>query len=388
MGVANSRTERRLAAILSADVVGYSRLMGADEAGTLARLKALRVGVIDPVIAGHNGRIVKLMGDGALVEFASAVDAVACAVEVQRRVAEADDGPEDQRIAFRVGVNLGDVIVEGDDIYGDGVNIAARLQEIADAGGVAISANAHEQVEGKLDAAFDDLGERRLKNIAKPVRVYRARLGGGVGERMAPPPEFLPLPEKPSIAVLPFVNLSSDAEQEYFSDGITEDIITALARVRWLFVISSNSSFTYKGGAADLKRVADELGVRYVLEGSVRRGGGGTGCASPPSSSRRAPTTTSGPNASTATWRTSSRCKTRSPIPSSPPSCLRSTKPRGRAPSASRWPASTPGTSICAASGTCSGGWATIYARRRRCSERPSTSTRASPWLMRDWHAR
>ena len=273
MGVANSRTERRLAAILSADVVGYSRLMGADEAGTLARLKALRLHVIDPVTAGHGGRIVKLMGDGALVEFASAVDAVACAVAVQRRVAEADDDPEDRRIAFRIGVNLGDVIVDGDDIYGDGVNIAARLQEIADVGGVAISANAHEQVEGKLDAAFDDLGERRLKNIAKPVRVYRARLDGGAGQGVAAPPESLPLPGKPSIAVLPFTNMSGDAEQEYFSDGVTEDIITALARVRWLFVISSNSSFTYKGGASDLKRVAAELGVRYVLEGIVRRAG-------------------------------------------------------------------------------------------------------------------
>ena len=273
MGVAKFRTERRLAAILSADMVGHSRMMGADEAGTLARLKALRLQVIDPVIAGHGGRIVKLMGDGALVEFASAVDAVACAVAVQRAVAKADDGPEDRHIVFRIGVNLGDVIVEGDDIYGDGVNIAARLQEIADPGGVAISANAHEQVEGKLDTAFDDLGERRLKNIAKPVRVYRARLDGSVGERAAAPTEALALPDKPSIAVLPFTNMSGDSEQEYFSDGITEDIITALSHVRWLFVISSNSSFTYKGGAADLKRVADELGVRYVLEGSVRRAG-------------------------------------------------------------------------------------------------------------------
>ena len=262
--------QRRLAAILAADVVGYSRLMGADEAGTLARLKALRKDVVDPRIAEHGGRIVKLMGDGTLVEFGSVVGAVECALEIQRAmVAHNAEVPEDQRIEFRMGINLGDVIVDGDDINGDGVNVAARLEGLAEPGGLCVSGVVHGQVEGKLDLAFDDLGEQQVKNIAKPVRVYRARLDAGDAAGSKP----LPLPDKPSIAVLPFTNMSGDAEQEYFSDGITEDIITELSRFPTLFVIARNSSFTYKGRAAKVQEIGRELGVQYVVEGSVRRAG-------------------------------------------------------------------------------------------------------------------
>jgi adenylate cyclase len=264
------RVARRLVAILAADVVGYSRLMGADEAGTLARLKALRKDVIDPRIAEHGGRIVKLMGDGALVEFGSVVDAVHCALEIQHAmVAHNAEVPEDQRIEFRMGVNLGDVIVDGADIYGDGVNVAARLEALAEPGGLYVSGVVHGQVEGKLDLAFDDLGEQQFKNIAKPVRVYRARLDAGAAAGSGP----LALPDKPSIAVLPFANMSGDPEQEYFSDGITEDIITELSRFPTLFVIARNSSFTYKGRAAKVQDIGRELGVQYVVEGSVRRAG-------------------------------------------------------------------------------------------------------------------
>ena len=268
--VTQARVERRLAAILAADVVGYSRLMGADEAGTLARLQALRAEAVDPAIAEHNGRMVKLMGDGALVEFGSVVDAVACAVAVQNAVAEAGgELSADQRIVFRIGVNLGDVIVEGDDIYGDGVNVASRLQEIAEPGGVCISGSVFEQIKGKLDAAFDDMGAQDVKNIAEPVRAYR-----WAGCLTAPPvAASLALPDKPSIAVLPFDNMSDDPAQEFFADGIAEDIIAALSRFHWFFVISRNSSFTYKGKAVDVKQAARELGVQYVLEGSVRKAG-------------------------------------------------------------------------------------------------------------------
>ncbi len=262
--------QRRLAAILSADVAGYSRLMGEDEAGTLAALKAHRAEFIDLEIAARGGRIVKLMGDGALVEFASVVDAVECAVAVQRGMAERNaDVPEDTRIAFRVGVNLGDIIVEGDDIYGDGVNVAARIQEIAAPGGVALSSVAHDQVEGKIEAAFEDAGEHDLKNVAKPVRVFRWADGAAAPVREAP----LALPDKPSIAVLPFTNMSGDPEQEYFSDGISEDIITALSKFRSLFVIARNSSFAFKGQSVDVKELSKRLGVRYLVEGSVRRAG-------------------------------------------------------------------------------------------------------------------
>ncbi|MFQ5954413.1 MAG: tetratricopeptide repeat protein [Kiloniellales bacterium] len=266
--------ERRLTAILAADVVGYSRLMEADEAGTHERLKTHRQQSIDPEIAEHHGRIVKLMGDGALVEFASVVDAVRCASKIQAAMVDRNAGvPEDRRIEFRIGINLGDVIVEGDDIYGEGVNVAARLQELAEPGCVCISGVVYEQVQGKLDLAFEDLGQQTVKNIAKPVRVYRLNPGAVAAAGKAGPesPPALELPDKPSIAVLPFVNMSGDPEQEFFADGIAEDLITALSRFRWFFVISRNSSFTYKGMAVDVKRVARELGVRYMLEGSVRR---------------------------------------------------------------------------------------------------------------------
>ena len=261
---------RRLAAILAADVAGYSRLMGADEEGTLARLNAHRRALLDPKIAEHGGRIVKTTGDGLLAEFPSVVDAVRCAVELQRGMAERNAAiPAAERIEFRVGINLGDVIVEGDDIFGDGVNIAARLEGLAEPGGVLISNTVHDQVRDRLPFAFTDLGEQRVKNIARPVWVYRVT----AQEKPMPDYSALPLPDKPSIAVLPFQNISGDPEQEYFVDGMVEEIITALSRIRWLFVIARNSSFTYKGHAVDVKRVGRELGVRYVLEGSVRKGG-------------------------------------------------------------------------------------------------------------------
>jgi adenylate cyclase len=282
---------RRLAAILAADVVGYSRLIGADETGTLERLKLIRAGLIDPNIAEHKGRIVKTTGDGMLVEFASVVDAVRCASEVQFAMAERNAGVlPAQRLDFRIGVHQGDIVVEDGDIFGDGVNVAARLEGLAEAGGICVSARVQEDAAGRLDLAFEDLGEQALKNIARKVRVYRvgprvsspdtptlpspASGGGwGAGEMQAVQPA-LALPEKPSIAVLPFANMSGDPEQEYFADGMVEEIITALSRIRWLFVIARNSSFTYKGQPVDVKQVGRELGVRYVLEGSVRKAGG------------------------------------------------------------------------------------------------------------------
>jgi len=262
---------RRLAAILAADVAGYSRLMGADEEGTLERLKALRRELVDPKIAEHHGRIVKTTGDGLLVEFASVVDAVRCAVAVQQEMPERNTAvAADTRIELRIGINLGDVIVEGDDLYGDGVNIAARLEALADAGGVFVSNTVHDHVRDRLPFVFEDLGEQQVKNIARPVRVYRVRDASSANN---PSVAALPLPDRPSIAVLPFANMSGDPEQEYFADGMVEEIITALSRIRWLFVIARNSSFTYKGQAVDVKQVGRELGVRYVLEGSVRKAG-------------------------------------------------------------------------------------------------------------------
>ncbi len=268
--------QRRLAAILAADVVGYSRLMGEDESGTLARLKAHRRELIDPAIAARGGRMVKLMGDGALVEFASVVDAVQCAVEIQTAMAERNaEVPEGRRIAFRIGINLGDVIVEGEDIYGDGVNVAARLEGLAAPGGVCVSGKVHDEVLGKLDVGFEDQGEQPVKNIARPVRVYRilanaaAADGTPASERRAP----AALPDKPSIVVLALQNMSADPEQEYFADGIAEDIITDLSKVSGLLVIARNSAFAYKGRAADLRQVCRELGVRHALEGSVRKAG-------------------------------------------------------------------------------------------------------------------
>jgi adenylate cyclase len=259
---------RKLAAILAADVAGYSRLMGSDEEGTLERLKAHRRELIDPKIAEHHGRIVKTTGDGMLVEFASVVDAVRCAVEVQRQMSEQNtEVASDQRIEFRVGINLGDIIIDGDDIYGDGVNIAARLEAMAEPGTVCVSAGAWEQARGKVPFGADDFGEHQLKNIERPVRVFRITSGASATVTRTP----LPLPDKPSIAVLPFQNMSGDPEQEYFADGIVEEITTALSRFRSLFVIARNSSFTYKARAIDVKQVGRELGARYVLEGSVRK---------------------------------------------------------------------------------------------------------------------
>jgi len=264
---------RRLAAILAADVAGYSRLMGDDEEGTLERLKALRRELVDPKIAEHRGRIVKATGDGLLVEFASVVDAVRCAVEVQQAMPERNVGvAADSRIELRIGINLGDVIVEADDLYGDGVNIAARIEALADAGGVFVSNTVHDQVRDRLPFTFEDLGEQQVKNIVRPVRVYRVNDTGAAAK--SPLPAALPLPDKPSITVLPFANMSGDPEQEYFADGMVEEIITTLSRIRWLFVIARNSSFTYKSQAVDVKQVGRELGVRYVLEGSVRKAGG------------------------------------------------------------------------------------------------------------------
>ncbi|HME83440.1 MAG TPA: adenylate/guanylate cyclase domain-containing protein [Roseiarcus sp.] len=301
-----ARVERRLAAIWAADVAGYSRLIGADEEGTLGRLKALRAELIDPKIAAHRGRIVKTTGDGLLVEFASVVDALRCAAEVQAAMAESNvPTPPDHRIEFRIGIHQGDIVVEEGDIFGDGVNVAARLEGLAEPGGICVSARVQEDAAGRLDLAFEDMGEQSLKNIARPVRVYRvgatlthpapteqarrpkshnaprsplSRTAGEgaerprreAGEGDAP---ALALPDKPSIAVLPFANMSGDPEQEYFVDGMVEEIITALSRIRWLFVLARNSSFTYKGQAVDVKQVGRELGVRYVLEGSVRKAG-------------------------------------------------------------------------------------------------------------------
>jgi adenylate cyclase len=267
--MAEARVERRLAAILAADVAGYSRLMGVDEEGTLAALKDLRKSLIDPKITEHRGRIVKTTGDGALVEFASAVDASRCALEIQRAMSERNvDIPGDRRIELRIGINVGDIIIDGGDIFGDGVNVAARLEGLAEPGGICVSGRVQEDVEGKIGIAVEDAGEQQLKNIARPVRVYRVGVGAGepAGSR-----QTMTLPDKPSIAVLPFQNMSGDPEQEYFVDGMVDDIITGLSRIKWLFVIARNSTFTYKGSAVDVKRVGRELGVRYVLEGSVRK---------------------------------------------------------------------------------------------------------------------
>ena len=272
---------RKLVAILAADVVGYSRLAGTDEDRTLARLRALRSDLIDPTIAVHSGRVVKRTGDGSLIEFRSVVDAVRCAIEVQNGMVERNAGlPPERRIEFRVGIHLGDVVEESDgDLMGDGVNIAARLEGIAAPGSICLSEDAYRQVKSRLDLLVSDLGETRLKNIAEPIRVYSLQVGATA--RPKPEPQAEPVaasavsavPEKPSIGILPFTNMSGDPEQEYFVDGMVEDIITALSRFNQLFVIARNSTFTYKGRAVDIRQVARELGVRYVLEGSVRKSG-------------------------------------------------------------------------------------------------------------------
>ena len=277
--MSSEHVERRLAAILAADVAGSCRLIGIDEEGTLAQLKALRRTLFDPKITDHRGRIVKNTGDGALVEFGSVVDAVRCAVEIQRGMAEYNiDVPEIKRIEFRIGIHVGDIIIEDHDIFGDGVNIAARLEGIAEPGGVSMSDDAFRQVRGKVEIACDDLGQQTLKNIADPIRAWRVRLTGQTPSAVnsgstVSQPRALPLPDKPSIAVLPFENMSGDPEQVYFADGMVEEIITALSRNKQLFVIARNSSFAFKGRPVDVKQVARELGVRYVLEGSVRKSG-------------------------------------------------------------------------------------------------------------------
>src|SRR6516165_10416751 len=265
--MAGERVERRLSAIFASDIVGYSRLMEADEEGTLARMNAHRREFLEPAVAQNRGRIVKRTGDGVLIEFSSAVDAARCAIDVQRGMGERNAGvsPE-RRIELRIGIHVGDIMIEDDDIFGDGVNIAARLESIAQPGGICISDDAYRQVRGKLDANFQDAGEQELKNIARPVRVYKLFAGGQPTEHT-----MLTLPDKPSIAVLPFQNLSGDPEQDYFADGMVDDIITGLSRIKWLFVIARNTTFTYKGRAVDVKQVGRELGVRYVLEGSVRK---------------------------------------------------------------------------------------------------------------------
>src|SRR5205809_1307769 len=265
--------ERRLTAILAADVVGYSRLMGTNEAGTLAAIKALQTDFIDGKIAEHHGRIVKQTGDGMLVEFPSVVNAVACATEVQRGMRDRNaDVPGDRRIQFRIGVNLGDVIVEGEDIFGDGVNVAARLESIAKPGGIMISGSVRDHVGDRLDLAFEDMGEQNLKNIERPIRVYSVALKNPAARdtKDAMPAQREQL-ERPSVAVLPFNNMSGDPEQEYFSDGITEDIITDLSKVSGLFVVARNTAFTYKGKPVKVQQVGQELGVAFILEGSVRK---------------------------------------------------------------------------------------------------------------------
>ena len=268
--MAEEPIQRRLAGILAIDAVGYSRLMGADEAGTLTLLKTVYADLIGPKLAKHNGRIVKEMGDGLLVEFASVVDAVQCAVETQQVLNEGNvDKPEDQRLQFRMGVHLGDIIVDGDDIFGEGVNIAARLEGLADPGGIVVSGDAYRQIENKMDLTFEDLGEHQLKNIAQSVGVYRFKAAA----RAETPGSVRELFARPALAVLPLVNMSGNAEQEYLADGLTEDIITALSNCRSFPVISRNSTFTYKGRSVDVRTIATKLGARYVLEGSIRKSG-------------------------------------------------------------------------------------------------------------------
>ena len=268
--MAEERPKRRLAAILASDVVGYSRLMGVNEERTLAQLQAHQRELLEPSISEHRGRIVKTTGDGMLVEFASVVDALRCATEIQRGMTERNaEVPTAERIEFRIGINVGDIMSEGGDIFGDGVNVAARLEALADPGGICVSGRVQEDARGKFDIPFEDRGEQRLKNIAWPVRVYNVRLGGETPTAVP----ALSLPDKPSIAVLPFTNMSGDPEQEYFADGVTEDLITALSRIRWFFVIARNSCFACKGQSTDIRDVARKLGVAYVLEGSVRKAG-------------------------------------------------------------------------------------------------------------------
>ncbi|WP_334380955.1 MULTISPECIES: adenylate/guanylate cyclase domain-containing protein [unclassified Bradyrhizobium] len=278
--MSREHVERRLAAILAADVAGSCRLIGIDEEGTLAQLKTLRKTLFDPKVTDHRGRIVKNTGDGALVEFASVVDAVRCADEIQRGMAEHNsDVAQDKRIEFRIGIHVGDIIVGENDIFGDGVNIAVRVEGIAEPGGICISDDAHRQVRGKVESTLEDMGAQTLKNIAEPIRVWRIQKNRASSLVISAYPSSdghaaLPLPDGPSIAILPFQNMSGDPDQDYFADGMVDEITTALSRFKFLFVIARNSSFTYKGKAVDIKQVGRELGVRYVLEGSVRKAAG------------------------------------------------------------------------------------------------------------------
>jgi adenylate cyclase len=274
--MAEDGVQRKLAAILAADVVGYSRMMSEDDAGTLARLKALRHELFEPKTKEYRGRIFKTMGDGAMVEFKSATDAVNCAIDIQRVLAAREEGVgEDRHIRLRIGISLGDVMVEGSDLYGNGVNVASRMEGLAEPGGICISGNVHEHVRGAVGLAFDDRGKQQVKNIPDPVHAYRVHLDRtDVSQTDRQHPDaFLKIPDRPSIAVLPFQNMSGDPEQDYFCDGIVEDIITNLSRIRWIFVIARNSSFIYKDKTPDVRTVGRELGVRYVLEGSVRKAG-------------------------------------------------------------------------------------------------------------------
>ena len=327
--MAEARVERRLAAILASDVAGYSRLMGADEEGTLTRLNAHRREFLEPKIAEYHGRIVKRTGDGILIEFASAVDAARCAVELQRGMSERNEPvPPDRRIVLRIGIHVGDIILEEGDIFGDGVNIAARLEGIADPGGICISDDAFRQVRDKIDIAFEDGGDQQLKNIARPVKVYRIQLGESVTrvERASA------RSNRPSIAILPFQNMSGDPEQEYFADGMVDEIITGLSRIKWLSVITRNSTFIYKHKSVAMKEVADKFGVRYVLEGGVRKSG------------NRIRITTQlidvetdahlGPNNMTDCWRMSLPYRTRSLCAWSAPLSRASGRPKSIAPRA------------------------------------------------------
>jgi adenylate cyclase len=285
--VLKEKTERRLAAVLAADVVAYARLMGQDEAGTHSRLKVIRRELFDPSVKRHGGHVVKSTGDGALVEFPSALEAVSCAVEVQKAMLDRNASvPQDKRIVFRIGLNVGDLIIDEGDIYGDAVNVAVRLEGLCPPGGLCISRTVRNYVRDKLPYAFDDMGEQQVKNVARPIRVFaldagaigalapiEARVSELNGAANADATPAIPLPDKPSVAVLPFTNMSGDPDQEFVSDGIVEDVITALSRYPSLFVIARNSSFTYKGRAVDVKQAGRELGVRYVLEGSVRKAG-------------------------------------------------------------------------------------------------------------------
>ena len=268
--------EQKLAAVLAADMVGYSRLMEADERGTLARLRTHRIELIDPAIAKNQGRIIKTTGDGMLVEFQSVADAVRCAVEIQERMRRRNsDVPDDRRIQFRIGINLGDIIFDEGDIFGEGVNVAARVEQLCEVGGICVTAAVHDQVAGRLDVDFEDLGDKTLKNISRPVRIYRVAIEPP--GQAAAPGNAQPAPKaaaaKPTVAVLPFANMSGDPEQEFFVDGLTEDILTELSRRRELFVISRTSTFVYKGQAANLREVAQKLGAQYLVEGSVRKAG-------------------------------------------------------------------------------------------------------------------